>query len=88
MKTVLTKIITDLQSKNDRLSKEHDKVKGKDKTAIFNLMTTNTLTIMNLQKHLASEREQIINAFVAGDKRGTGEVPFNAEQYYSQTYSS
>lgn len=32
------------------------------------------------------EREQIIEAFVAGDERGTKDIPFNAEQYYSQTY--
>ena len=34
------------------------------------------------------EKEQIFDAFVAGDERGTGEVPFNAEQYYTQTYST
>ena len=33
------------------------------------------------------EYEQIMDAFVAGDERGTGEIPFNAEQYYTQTYS-
>ena len=34
------------------------------------------------------EREQILNAFVAGDERGTKEIPFNCEQYYTQTYTS
>ena len=33
------------------------------------------------------ERLHIIDAFVAGDERGTKEIPFNAEQYYSQTYT-
>jgi hypothetical protein len=34
------------------------------------------------------EREQIQDAFVAGDERGTNEIPFNAEQYYTQTYGN
>jgi len=29
---------------------------------------------------------QIEDAFVAGDERGTKDIPFNAEQYYTQTY--
>jgi hypothetical protein len=32
------------------------------------------------------EKEQIKEAFVAGDERGTGEIPFNCEQYYQQTF--
>ena len=32
--------------------------------------------------------EQIFDAFIAGDERGTGEVPFNADQYYTQTYGT
>jgi len=35
---------------------------------------------------LAIEKEQYFNAFVAGSERGTGEIPFNCEQYYSQTF--
>lgn len=35
---------------------------------------------------LMFEREQILNAFVAGDERGTKDIPFNCEQYYNQTY--
>jgi hypothetical protein len=35
---------------------------------------------------LAEEKEQILQAFVAGDERGTNDIPFNAEQYYSQNY--
>ena len=37
---------------------------------------------------LAKEREQIENAFVAGDERGTKDIPFNAEQYFTQTFKS
>lgn len=37
-------------------------------------------------KALQMEREQIIDAFVAGDERGTNDIPFNAEQYYTQTF--
>jgi hypothetical protein len=31
-------------------------------------------------------QQQIEDAFVAGDERGTKDIPFNAEQYYTQTY--
>ena len=37
---------------------------------------------------LEEEREQIYEAFVAGDNRGIGDIPFNCEQYYSQTYKN
>ncbi len=37
---------------------------------------------------LEKEKEQIFDAFVAGDERGTGEIPFNCEQYYNQTYGN
>jgi hypothetical protein len=32
------------------------------------------------------EQEQILQAFVAGSERGTNNIPFNAEQYYTQNY--
>lgn len=35
---------------------------------------------------LSKEKEQIEQAFVAGDERGVGNIPFNAEQYFTQTY--
>ena len=35
---------------------------------------------------LAKEKEDIMNAFVAGSERGTKDIPFNAEQYFTQTY--
>jgi hypothetical protein len=35
---------------------------------------------------LKKEREQIVESFVAGDERGTKDIPFNAEQYFNQTY--
>ena len=37
-------------------------------------------------KAIQMEREQIEEAFVAGDERGTKGIPFNAEQYYTQTF--
>ena len=37
---------------------------------------------------LNNEREEILNTFVAGSERGTNEIPFNAEQYYSQTFKN
>lgn len=42
----------------------------------------------NLDELLATEREQLYQAFVAGDERGTGDIPFNCEQYYQQKYGS
>lgn len=39
-----------------------------------------------LEQFLSTEREQIEEAFVAGDERGTKDTPFNAEQYYTQTF--
>ena len=38
------------------------------------------------KKALEEEIEQIKTAFVAGDERGTSEIPFNAEQYFLQVY--
>jgi hypothetical protein len=37
---------------------------------------------------LPEERKAIEDAFVAGDERGTGDIPFNAEQYFSQTFET
>lgn len=41
-----------------------------------------------LKKAQDKEKEQIYNAFVAGSKRGTEEIPFNCEQYFTQTYQT
>lgn len=38
------------------------------------------------KKALEEEIEQIKTAFVAGDERGTNDIPFNAEQYFLQVY--
>ena len=35
---------------------------------------------------LQDEQEHICNAFVAGSERGTKDIPYNCEQYYSQTF--
>lgn len=35
---------------------------------------------------LPKAREQIMDAFVAGDNRGSETIPFNCEQYFTQTY--
>lgn len=39
-----------------------------------------------VEQAIQMEREQIEEAFVAGDERGTNDIPFNAEQYYTQTF--
>jgi len=36
---------------------------------------------------IPKERQIIEDAFVAGDERGTGEIPFNAEQYFTQNFN-
>jgi hypothetical protein len=51
----------------------------------------NLITVFNELKkraitQLGKEREQIENAFVAGDERGTKDIPFNSEQYFTQTF--
>lgn len=45
-----------------------------------------SLVISMLHSKLRIEEEQIKDAFVSGDERGTKDIPFNAEQYYSQTF--
>lgn len=44
-------------------------------------------SIQNAESLLPKEREMIMSSFVAGDERGTGDIPFNCEQYFSQTYT-
>lgn len=36
---------------------------------------------------LAIEKQQHLDTFVAGDERGTKDIPFNAEQYFTQTFN-
>ncbi len=36
---------------------------------------------------LPKERQDIQDSFVAGSERGTGEIPFNCEQYFNQTFN-
>jgi hypothetical protein len=44
------------------------------------------ITDIQIKEALEKEIEQIKEAFVAGDERGTNDIPFNAEQYYLQVY--
>jgi hypothetical protein len=44
------------------------------------------MMIEKIKESLPQEREQIEQAFVAGDERGTKDIPFNAEQYFTQTF--
>lgn len=43
--------------------------------------------IQILESLKEEEKEIILSSFVGGDMRGTGEIPFNAEQYFEQTYT-
>jgi len=47
-----------------------------------------TITKQLIETALIKEREQIMEAFVAGSERGTKDIPFNCEQYYSQTFDN
>jgi hypothetical protein len=44
------------------------------------------VTNIQIKEALEKEIEQIKEAFVAGDERGTNDIPFNAEQYFLQVY--
>jgi hypothetical protein len=44
------------------------------------------MIIEKIKESLPQEREQIEQAFVAGDERGTKDIPFNAEQYFTETF--
>lgn len=44
------------------------------------------VTDIQIKEALEKEIEQIKEAFVAGDERGTNDIPFNAEQYFLQVY--
>lgn len=46
-----------------------------------------TITDIQIKKALEEEYKQILEAFVAGDERETGNIPFTAEQYYTQTFN-
>ena len=39
-----------------------------------------------IEQALQMEREQIEEAYVAGDERGTKDIPFNSEQYFTQNF--
>ena len=41
---------------------------------------------MIIYKMLLIEKEVILEAFIAGDERGTKDIPFDAGQYYNQTF--
>ena len=41
-----------------------------------------------VKEYLEMEKSQLFDAFIAGDERGTKDIPFNCEQYYAQTYTS
>ena len=46
------------------------------------------ITDIQIKEALIKEREQIMEAFVAGEKPGTNYIPLNCEQYYSQTFDN
>jgi hypothetical protein len=44
------------------------------------------MIIEKIKESLPQEREQIEQAFEEGDERCTKDIPFNAEQYFTQTF--
>ncbi len=86
MKTTLQKVIELLDS---QMSIVENSKKGKDAKYKFGADAAITNLVMakiTFKGMLQEEREQIENAFVAGSERGTKDIPFNCEQYYSQTF--
>jgi hypothetical protein len=63
-----------------------------DKTVIKELFEFIRLSHPDIDEDVNEEfwedkfRNQIMDAFVAGDERGTGEIPFNYEQYFNLKY--
>ena len=60
-----------------------------DKLMDYDLTTYEIHAYLQLHKNrlLEKEKEQIKDAFVAGSERGTKDIPYNCEQYYSQLFS-
>lgn len=50
------------------------------------MIKNGTIVYNDIKKAKQMHKEEILDAFVAGDERGTGEIPFNCEQYYNQTF--
>lgn len=82
MKTAMQELLEYLQKDYDGLDKQKNEVSKIMKIAVATIMRN----IEDL--YISKEKEQIMEAFVAGDERGTKEIPFNAEQYFQQTYKS
>ena len=55
--------------------------------AIVNAVIDKVVNLVDTEL-LATERQQHLDTFVAGDERGTGNIPFNAEQYFEQTFKT
>lgn len=86
MKTTLQKVIELLDS---QISVVENSKKGKDAKYKFGAdaaITNLVVAKIKFKGMIQEEREQIENAFVAGSERGTKDIPFNCEQYYSQTF--
>lgn len=45
------------------------------------------VAILAAEQLLEPERQQHYDTFCAGSERGTGEIPFNCEQYFTQTFT-
>lgn len=75
------------QSSIEYLAEKHDKLvrwmEGNAKAEPYSFTDFDADLKIARKMH----RQEIEEAFVAGDERGTGEVPFNCEQYYTQTFT-
>ena len=76
MQTPLTTLI-------EQLDREIDYTWNGEKNVVLGLMLAKKAATALLPE----ERKGFCDAFVAGDNRGTGEIPFNAEQWFDQTYT-
>jgi len=80
-KTAMMEVIEKLEADSKFLNGENDAPTDK---AVGQYLKTIADDLR--ENYLQKEQEQIFLAFVAGDERGTGNIPFNCEQYYAQTY--
>lgn len=85
--TAMQELISKLQDSKKRIADRWNYPTGeKVSIAIEAINKALDQSILFATELLEKEKQQHYDTFVAGSKRGEGEMPFNAEQYYSQTF--
>jgi len=88
--TALQEHIAELTELKNKALVQMKNMGDADKSTEFadGLFAAYSNAIDQAKKKLATERQQHLETFVAGDERGTGNIPFNAEQYFEQTFKT